>query len=198
MFSLIQIYCSSSSFNLDSPNNLGASVESLEFFAGIRVNHNKMEFDNFFVLFILMTKCLTCVVQFYLHVDVFFKRMIKISPECFLCSLNAKCWYVPKLCSLFLFGAADTRGEHGVREWEAVWAGGWKHCSYPVSGGVLLALHPVPAAQHKQPRWGTVQRKTLFSMFLDCNWWCRRKAPWFVWFSLVYIPKFRFDSINIK
>ncbi|KAK5862118.1 hypothetical protein PBY51_017547 [Eleginops maclovinus] len=36
-----KIYCSSSSFFLDSPNIRGASVESLEFFAGIRLRPNE-------------------------------------------------------------------------------------------------------------------------------------------------------------
>lgn len=38
-----QIYCSSSSFLLDSPDMLGASVESQEFFAGIRVRYRGVE-----------------------------------------------------------------------------------------------------------------------------------------------------------
>ena len=43
--SLCQIYCSSSSFFLDSPDVRGVSVESPEFFAGIRVRHSNLTFD---------------------------------------------------------------------------------------------------------------------------------------------------------
>lgn len=53
---LAQIYCSSSSFFLDSPSVRGISVESQEFFAGIRVNNIYLTFifvislsSNFFV-----------------------------------------------------------------------------------------------------------------------------------------------------
>lgn len=43
--SLCQIYCSSSSFFLDSPDVRGVSVESPEFFAGIRVRHSNLTFN---------------------------------------------------------------------------------------------------------------------------------------------------------
>lgn len=47
---LAQIYCSSSSFFLDSPSVRGISVESQEFFAGIRVNNIYLTF--IFVIFL--------------------------------------------------------------------------------------------------------------------------------------------------
>lgn len=50
-----QIFCSVSTFFLDSPNNRSSWVESQEFFAGIRVNCNNL---------------LDCIILYYIEIKL--------------------------------------------------------------------------------------------------------------------------------